>query len=246
MELCIISPTVGLERYATLSHRHLVLAHINDEDYKQFYYQRRVAGDFLILDNGAHEKGEAVEWRQLESAIAYYKPQVVVLPDILNDGRRTLSSSLRFLDRNVDRWECQWMFVPQGESWHYDFLSILEDSRVGHLVSWIGVNRYLSINQDLNRVQVAKMIKGNHPHLHLHALGMVKGDVREFKEVRDSQLFESLDTSVPVWRGMCGYQIDDPSWPEISVDFLSGRPVSELDMLIKSNLEALNVNTTKL
>ncbi len=55
MEFCIIGPTAGLERYATLSKTHLVLAHIKDGAYVEFYRKRRTDGDWIILDNGAYE-----------------------------------------------------------------------------------------------------------------------------------------------------------------------------------------------
>ena len=70
---------------------------------------------------------------------------------------------------------------------------------------------------------------------------MVKGDLLELAQVRDSNLFESLDTSVPIWRGWNNYLLKgDQPWPEIPVDFSAfGGDVNH--KIILSNLEAIGV-----
>lgn len=246
MNIALICPTSGLERYATLSTTHLVLAQITDSRYTSFYQRRRDAGDILILDNGAHEQGGSIDFASLETALVIYQPNVCVLPDILSESRKTQSLSLRFLDRNYSRFpNTEWMFVPQGMQPNLSVLDILHDLRVGPMISWIGVTRYLTINHRYRRTDVAKDIRREGFKGKFHALGMVNGSIDEFREVRDSGLFTSLDTSVPIWRGWNGYSFH-ASWPEISVDFHAQLHEQTHREVIKQNLEDLNVDTNKL
>jgi hypothetical protein len=258
VNFCIISPTSGLQRYGTLSKTHLVLAHINDYKYRHFYQQRREAGDILILDNGAYENGKSVNWNRLSYAITTYKPQVCVLPDTINNPTKTLSDSLRFLDENIDCFpEISWMFMCHwdGSDFHYiDFVAkALFDPRVGHLINWIGVPRCLTTDWKLSRVMVAAALKELRPSLKFHAFGMANGSVSELASLRTSGLFTSVDSSAPVWRGWCGYKLGDDMWDR------NGKPIVfnaedpdthrdsfERDALILSNLEACDVDTTKL
>jgi hypothetical protein len=62
MKQGIIVPTAYLNEFAILSDYHLVLAHMVDQDpvYRDFYYQRSVAGDIITLDNSSFELGDDV------------------------------------------------------------------------------------------------------------------------------------------------------------------------------------------
>lgn len=254
MNFCIISPTAGLKRYSTLSKNHLVLAHIEDRDYISFYRKRREEGDHLILDNGAHEQGSSVSWRQLEIGIINYHPQVVVLPDTLNDSYQTARDALLFLDKYSSRYpEVEWMYVPQGKEFASTTIKVLTDLRSGYLISWLGISRYLTINHACYRTEVASMFKQTTLYrdkgIKFHALGMVNGSVGELNELRSSRLFESIDSSVPVWRGWNGYNLSTMKnkWPEISVNFSSKDfPNEDYDHQIRLNLEACGVDTSSL
>lgn len=51
----------------------------------------------------------------------------------------------------------------------------------------------------------------------LHAMGMVRGDLRELELLR-TRGFNSVDSSAPVWRGLHGYHTNDPTWPEYAFE----------------------------
>lgn len=253
MEFCIISPTAGLEKYATLSKTHLVLAHVNSNAYKSFYQQRRREGDTLILDNGAHEQGASINWGVLENSIYLYNPQIAVLPDTLNDPIQTASDSLRFLDRVAGKFpNVDWMYVVQAHdgSLRRDLLEhVLTDPRVGRLVKWLGITRYLSIGNGLRRSFVKKSLEGYGKKF--HALGMVNGSIDELRDLAYAG-FHSCDSSVPVWRGWNGYVVGDKNvqWPEISVDFDAPLHKHAFDVVVTSNLltclEAASADTTEI
>lgn len=110
MKAALVSPTEYLKEVQPFSQYHLILTHkvIFDHRYQKFYRERSKAGDYIILDNGAVEKkGSSVPMRDIVTAAILTRPTVVVLPDFLFDGERTLdelvnaikSPGLKFLRR---------------------------------------------------------------------------------------------------------------------------------------------------
>ena len=77
---CIITPTAYLEKYASLSDMHLVLAHLvdTDDNYADFYCSRN---EFKIMDNGAFELGESYDPDKLLALAYKCNAQAIVLPD---------------------------------------------------------------------------------------------------------------------------------------------------------------------
>lgn len=122
MRTAIIAPTRLLSRYATTGY-HLVLAHraAVDADYLKFYtIRRRDYCDFVILDNAAHEYGEA-RVDVMESMIDAIRPSEVVLPDRLFQAHDTVELTKSFLGWCRNRYGQQLPFstmaVPQGTTW---------------------------------------------------------------------------------------------------------------------------------
>ena len=58
-QFCIITPISYLD-YAAWSQTHLVLAHLVDEseEYAEFYHQRSLFGEYIMMDNSAYELKE--------------------------------------------------------------------------------------------------------------------------------------------------------------------------------------------
>ena len=227
MDFCIISPIAGLNRYSILSKTHLVLPHIYDEDYWNFYEGRRSEGDRIILDNGAYEGREFHEIR-FTSLLRYLKPQVAVLPDYpLEWWVKTHRASMAFLDRWAEKFpEVEWMYVPQAEEKHYGDLihSMKEvlDNEPSNRVKWIGLPRNLTTHflSPLNRIDAVRVIKEEpaYENVKIHCLGMAAGNVHELHYLAQLGV-DSIDSSAPVWRGWNGYNINDPNWPDIPVNF---------------------------
>lgn len=257
MEFCVISPTAGLERYATLSKTHLVLAHVEDSNYMNFYQERKKAGDFLILDNGAYE-GLLVSTSRLWQKIQFYEPDVVVLPDYpLEPWKKTWHAAIHFLDVNDhEALELQWLYIPQAEKGDFHgFIESYIEASQDPRISWIGIPRALSYaitDNPLARVEFARLVKREHPDLKLHAFGMVNGDIHELPYLAAAGV-TSIDSSAPVWRGWLANKIDDKFdrdlWDRegIPVDFSRSEPIDGWDQVakdcIKHNLEACGVKT---
>jgi hypothetical protein len=195
-------PTDKLERYATLSNHHLLLCQERDPAYWEFYKTRAAQGDHLILDNGAYEGQK--DWSVLRRRIVSAEPNVVVLPDyICLKWQETYFIARRFLDENFKTFpHVQWMYVPQAKQgdiigWCFGLMTALEDPRI----TWVGLPRalaYLYTEDRFIRARIAEHLKLYHPHITIHALGMVMGDVDELNSLSACGCVESIDSHWPV------------------------------------------------
>lgn len=265
MEFCVISPTAGLEKYAVLSKWHLVLAHefwLNGP-YRDFYLKRREAGDFIILDNGAYEGPVENVLDYLPSMIRDLTPHVAVLPDfLLQPWKKTWHAAIAFLDRYFDKFNpmTEWLYIPQSLPGDlHGFIESYTEAISDRRITWLGIPRalaYAITDNPLMRVEFARMVKRDHPGIHLHAFGMVNGDVHELPYLKMAGV-ESIDSSAPVWRGWNGYEIErkaDWDFHGTAVDFnaklkalnatgpFEGLTI-DINAIIKHNLEACGVNT---
>jgi hypothetical protein len=251
VDFCIISPTAGLERYATLSKTHLVLStEWTNEAYRNFYKACKAAGDFIILDNGAYENGTPKEdcWFPIQDL----EPDVVVLPDyFLQPWQKTWHAAIAWLDRNVDVISgFEVCYIPQAEKGDlHGFLESYNEAVQDPRITWLGIPRALATaitDNPLMRVEFARMVKRDHPTLKLHAFGMVNGDVHELGYLASAGV-TSVDSSAPVWRGWSGRSInywgDREAWDNIgtAVDFNAPDHNPLNTCCIHTNLEACGV-----
>lgn len=126
MDLCVIPPFLHLGQFP--QKRHLVLSHLLQyKPYRDYYEERRQAGDYLILDNSAHENGLGEGPGKLLLQVQTLMPQEVVVPDCLEDSERTILLASQAIDSwygsggRMQTVNPQLMYVPQGESpqnWH--------------------------------------------------------------------------------------------------------------------------------
>lgn len=205
-------------------------------------------GDHLILDNGAYE-GKQDRIRLLH-AIDVYSPDVVVLPDFyMESWQKTWRESSDFLDHWYGAFKCEWAYCPQTTEgniigWVEGLTRALQDERIG----WICLPRALGtdvVRDVAVRANVCKVIRGRGKKV--HALGMLKGSVAELELLRAAGA-NSIDSNAPVWRGWCGWPIEDERWPETPVNYeceFAEKPLGgryPIDELILENLEACGIN----
>lgn len=99
MKTAFIVPVSQLQRFATKSKYHLVLAHkvLENKEYADFYRHRSIAGDFVIQDCSAFELGHPIETPKLLEAAEYTMASEIVCPDVLFDGEATIASTKEFI-----------------------------------------------------------------------------------------------------------------------------------------------------
>lgn len=254
MKFCIIAPISGLERYASLSPIHLILPHIVDERYYEYYAQRRKMGEKVILDNGAYEH-EAQVFERMEKCMLFVRPQVVSLPDyLLQPWDKTWHASIHFLNTVAEKWVgVEWLYIPQSTQgdligFQRGLLKGLEDSRI----TWVGLPRALEthIAGTGSRVTMAKLARMARSDIKIHALGMSRGNVDELKALTDVGV-DAIDSSAPVWRGWhlkslrqtSGLDaVPDCNFVDTDVPNAGGLR----DNMILDNLEVVGVDTSKL
>lgn len=125
MDLAHITPTAHLDDLLIGSTYHLILTQqvIKDAKYREFYTRRSRDGDFIILDNDAHElkdEPQAIKLALLQQAIDLMvadsgPPTEVVLPDRIGaDCEETIELAVEGL-RELN-WDGAYMAVPHGST----------------------------------------------------------------------------------------------------------------------------------
>lgn len=206
MKFCVITPIGGLRKFAMLSNTHLVLAHINSPEYREFYRARRESGDTLILDNGAYEAGESISPKELEDSISYYSPQWVVCPDkLFSHWQVTYEMTKDFLDRYAsNNYQVKFMAIPQtvkGDifGWTEGLLRMCDELKIDGIGLPRALITHYAKERPTIRAEACSFIKSRYPHLYIHAMGMANGDPWELP-LLDAVGCDSVDSSAPVWR----------------------------------------------
>ena len=236
----IACPISLLEEYAAQGHYHMALSHLilESKQYRDFYLRMSERGDFVSVDNGVVEEGEALPIQKVLEAAHAVHAKEVVLPDVLHDSHGTLIKTALALDylrshRCLD--DLQWMGVPHGRTfreWLSCYLTMLDLPDIGT----IGVSMFdhdllpgcrpqiLSALEQLNLIDYAK---------EYHVLGCWS-DLREVwflahrceesptrygryhgcHSVKRSWV-RSMDTGVPVRLGLLHYRHATMEDPEV-------------------------------
>lgn len=120
MKISVIAPIPLLEKYTSLGDNyHLVLSHLVDksDEYTKFYRKRSAHGDWIMLDNSAHEFGVGEGQTRLLTNIDLVGADEVILPDRLFFGDDTVLHSTKaskFFAHEVPH--VSQFAVPQGRT----------------------------------------------------------------------------------------------------------------------------------
>lgn len=176
MKTAIIAPSRLLGRYAVTGY-HLALCHLVDSDrtYGEFYAHAAGRGDFIILDNSAHELGEGLT-SAMERSADMIMPDEVVLPDRLFNAEDTVDFGRDAINsfRHLTPIGCRVMGVPQGttiEEWDWCCYQLIDME-----VDTIGISKDYEAWDGglLGRVHAVRRIADRiwHPRLSaIHMLG---------------------------------------------------------------------------
>lgn len=134
MDLCLIPPFLHLRQFP--QKRHLVLSHLLQyKVYRDFYAERRIAGDYIILDNSAHENGLGEGPGKLLLQALDLQPHELVVPDALENAQRTVELARSAVvswygsDYRLQSVNPRLMYVPQGQNvydWIWCLRSLLD------------------------------------------------------------------------------------------------------------------------
>jgi len=192
---------------------HLVLAHLVDQDpkYAEFYAS---SDAFKIMDNGAFELGESYAPGKLLYLGKECKADAIVLPDYpFQPAQKTVDESNKVIDE-IRAAGFKTMFVPQ--------------STTGDMEDWINGYMWASENPDIDIIGMSILGMPNAmPHIpaayarvvltqilmdrrifnfdkYHHYLGLNAGPALEIPPLIKMNAMDSMDSSGPVWAGICG------------------------------------------
>jgi hypothetical protein len=216
-QFCIIAPTTYLKPYAIMSTTHLVLAHLveTDPDYADFYKERSLAGDRIIMDNGAFELGCSYNPDMLVSLGNRCGAHALVLPDYpFAPGKKTIDAAIDILPA-VKASGFAAFFAPQ--------------SKTDDLEDWIATYTWGATNPDIDIIGMSILgIPNALPHIpasyarvvmtqiliernlladkYHHYLGLNAGPALEIPSLIKMGALDSCDSSGPVWAAILGHE----------------------------------------
>lgn len=217
-QFCIITPTEYLEKYASQSSMHLVLAHLvdTDEKYAEFYAGR---DEFKIMDNGAFELGASYNPEKLIELGNKCNADAIVLPDYpFQPGQKTVDAAAKLIP-DVKSAGFQTMFVPQSETGNWrDWVETYSWASYNSDIDIIGMS-ILGIPNALDKIPKAyarvvatallqQVNNFNFTKYH-HYLGLNAGPALEIPALINLSALDSCDSSNPVWMGILGHQYSE-------------------------------------
>ena len=169
---------------------HLLLAHLFEyPDYLEYYKKRAAAGDYLVLDNSAHEHGAGAPVAGLLDLAMEVGAKEIVIPDVLFDAAQTVERAARALRDLAGPLASQYkeagtpklMLVPQGQdrrSLMWCFRHLLELHQKFRHSSGIGQNMVVGLSKDYDTysgglaglIEEFKSVSGR-DRMELHCLG---------------------------------------------------------------------------
>lgn len=197
---------------------HLLESH---PDYYNFFVRSLSQGREVLLDNSIFELKEAFDPDRFAKHITKLKPTYYVIPDVLEDAHKTITSAINFI--------CEYEGLPgiaigvvQGKTYQeivecYQFMSdIVDYIAISFDYSYYQTTAHSSSHNDhfaklerqcYGRVKLVNdLIRDgvwNHRKMH-HMLG--NSLAKEMKHYKDIPSIRSVDTSNPVVAGLLGHR----------------------------------------
>lgn len=189
---------------------HLLLAHQiarHAFEYQAFWHRfvdrTGVSRLDITVDNSVVELGEAMDFGKVISAATIVGATTVVLPDVINDAKRTLEQAEIAFEDHIEELEENGigaLGIAQGR----DVDEVLECAAgLAELgVKRIGISKYLVDTPVGSRVAVAKAIGKEH-ELPIHLFGFSNNMVDDLTAARQPRVV-GIDSAMPIWLGLAG------------------------------------------
>lgn len=205
MKLCVIGPTRSLDKLS-IGNMHLILVDqvLENTHYSEFYAEKRFNGNYIILDNCAHENKSASSITKMIAVSNIITPDEIVLPDVIGDCEGTLKAIEEGIDEILDHFAmCSFMAVPQGhtqEEWQECLDAIMQ--RWGEYVDVIGIPR---VNGDRFGSWIPSVERALSYHKDMHLLGSPHNldSAAEIERTFPNKV-RSTDTAKPIHYALAG------------------------------------------
>lgn len=240
MKIAHECPLSIFEKVQSVTDYDYALVHLFEENknYYNKFVEAKAKGREIILDNSIFELDIAFDAKKYVKWIEKLEPTWYIIPDVLNHGRDTIDSFYKFVNEYRDL-PGKAIAVAQGNLfddlvWCYNHLSShyrVDKIGISFDYPWMidceSYNKYhgmmIGRQRLINKLLDADIIKKQIPH---HLLGC--GLPQEFKEYREYEWIDSIDTSNPVIHGMKGIRYTE--------DGLTDKESVKLFTLIEENV----------
>lgn len=203
---------------------------LHNTKYLDFYRERRADGNYIILDNGA---AEGVDYGQvhLHTLAKEVEANEIVIPDVLEDTVGTISRAKAFVPYAEP--DFKYMAVLQGTTQQevLKCLSFFDHAPDQMHITCIGIPRVLNKVRKAFRLHLTEFLISQefHRKFQFHFLGMSNW-IREPAALSatvegceastwDESGFRGIDTSLPIYMGLKGYDIGKAEYIERPVDY---------------------------
>lgn len=214
MKVAFITPSKLLAKLPEVSGYHLILGQevFKDPNYAWEYAQRIQKGEYVILDNGAYEKGESISVSTFAEMAIQLRPQGIILPDVRFNSIETLfrvEDSLRYFRKVFPKeYHPDLYAVPQGKNLA-EVLSMLNGYASMGEINGIGIYSEIGEVTELgnrnNFLQYLEVHGYVEERFKYHLLGMEE-DFTALKHLSRYPWVTGIDSAKPI---VCGLQGND-------------------------------------
>ena len=193
-----------------------ILPHLldQDEEYKQYFYDAKKAGRYIIMDNSLHELGKAYNHKRLHYWVKELEPDEFIVPDVWMDMSLTCAQAKYWRQFEYSE-NTTPVAVVQGKNDGdaYKCLRTLRDLGYKKIAISYGATWYNDlfphVNKDLGRALgrlsfISRLFSsgGITKYDRIHLLGC--SVPQEFGWYRGFNFIESIDTSNPIMAALEG------------------------------------------
>ena len=247
-------PFCLLEKSKVFNDYDYCLPHLMDqnEEYRNFFYESKKQGRYIVMDNSLHELGEAYNTERLMHWIEEIKPNEFIVPDVWEDKNASCRNAKEWasilLPKNVLK-----VAVVQAKSIHEAHLCTQAYKDLGYkkIAYSYGASYYNDVcphpNKDFGKAIGRYMVINSliedkllSPKDRVHLLGTASPI--EFGLYKNMECIESIDTSNPVMAGIeqkMYFDLGLPHKPEANMN--NFQDIEEKDV----NLEFIEFNVRK-
>ena len=238
-------PFCLLEKSREFNDYDYCLPHLMDqnEEYKNFFYESKKQGRYIVMDNSLHELGEAYNTERLIHWIKEIQPDEFIVPDVWENYSESVRNAKLWSQIELPK-EVTKVAVVQAKTQHYAALctQMYKDLGYKKIAYSYGASYYNDVcphpNKDFGKaigryMVINDLIKNDilSPKDKVHLLGTASPI--EFGLYKYIECIESIDTSNPIMASLEGIKYHD-----LGLDY---KPTANMNNFQDINIENVNM-----
>jgi len=238
-------PFCLLEKSREFNDYDYCLPHLMDqnEEYKNFFYESKKQGRYIVMDNSLHELGEAYNTERLIHWIKEIQPDEFIVPDVWENYSKSVRNAKIWSQIELPK-KVTKVAVVQSKTKHYAYLCTKAYKDLGYkkIAYSYGASYYNDVcphpNKDFGKaigryMVINDLIKDDilSPKDKVHLLGTASPI--EFGLYKYIECIESIDTSNPIMASLEGIKYHD-----LGLDY---KPTANMNNFQDINIENVNM-----